>query len=419
MKNRLPILTLIIFMSGMINAQIRPYDRSGINLFEPQKKENVIYDGFRIKLGGSFTQSFQSLSHSNTSTADPGLVDIVPGFNTANANLYLDTYLADGVTLNMTLYLSSRHHNETWVKGGYLQLDKLPFIKSDFLDNIMNYTTIKVGHMEINYGDAHFRRSDNGNSIYNPFVENYIMDAFTTEIGAEINFSYNGFLALGAVTNGKIKGDILKGVEYQDASNGKSKPAFIGKLGFDKYIGDNTRLRLTGSAYYTAGSISNTLYGGDRAGSHYYGVMDANLATTTFTSGRFNPGFTDKVRSLMGNLLLKYKGLEWFTTLESSQGRSKTETEERKANQFATDLLYRFGRTDNFWLGGRYNVVKSELSGNDIKIDRFAFSGGWFITRNILTKLEYVSQKYDGFPLSDLRNGGKFNGIVLEAVIGF
>lgn len=273
--------------------------------------------------------------------------------------------------------------------------------------------------MEINYGDAHFRRSDNGNAIYNPFVENYIMDAFTTEIGAEIFAGYKNFLVMGGVTNGKIKGDISKGVEYTGASDGKSKPAFIGKLGFDKYITENTRLRITGSAYYTAGSIANTLYGGDRGGSHYFGVMDANLATTSFTSGRFNPGFSDKVRSFMGNLLVKHKGLEWFTTVESSKGRSKSETSERKANQFATDLVYRFGGSDNFWLGGRYNIVKSEFSGNDITIDRLAFSGGWFITKNIMTKLEYVKQNYDGFPQTDLRNGGKFNGIVLEAVIGF
>ena len=53
------------------------------------------------------------------------------------------------------------------------------------LKSIMKYTTLRVGHFEINYGDAHFRRSDNGNSMYNPFVGNYILDAFTTEIGAE------------------------------------------------------------------------------------------------------------------------------------------------------------------------------------------------------------------------------------------
>lgn len=114
----------------------------------------------------------------------------------------------------MTLYLSSRHHNETWVKGGYIQFDKLPFLKSALLDKVMEYTTIKVGHMEVNYGDAHFRRSDNGNSIYNPFVENYIMDEFATEIGAEIDVQSKGFLAVVAMTNGKIKGDIAKGVVY-------------------------------------------------------------------------------------------------------------------------------------------------------------------------------------------------------------
>ena len=50
----------------------------------------------------------------------------------------------------------------------------------------MQIATLRVGHFEINYGDAHFRRTDNGNAIYNPFVGNYIMDAFTTEIGGEV-----------------------------------------------------------------------------------------------------------------------------------------------------------------------------------------------------------------------------------------
>ncbi|MPN42676.1 hypothetical protein SDC9_190233 [bioreactor metagenome] len=36
-----------------------------------------------------------------------------------------------------------------------------------------------------------------------------------------------------------------------------------------------------------------------------------------------------------------------------------------------------------------------------------------------MTKLEYVTQSYDGFANTDIRNGGKFNGIVLEAVVGF
>ena len=52
---------------------------------------------------------------------------------TAQANLFTDVQLADGIRMNVTTYLSTRHHNEAWVKGGYIQFDKLPFVKSKFL----------------------------------------------------------------------------------------------------------------------------------------------------------------------------------------------------------------------------------------------------------------------------------------------
>ena len=74
------------------------------------------------------------------------------------------------------------------MKDGFLQIDESP-VEFAPLQAIMKIVTIKVGHMEINYGDAHFRRSDNGNALYNPFVGNYIMDAFTTEIGAPSTYS--------------------------------------------------------------------------------------------------------------------------------------------------------------------------------------------------------------------------------------
>jgi len=419
-------LTAILLFSSLTFGQIRSYSKTGLNEFETPKAENESFDKVRLKIGGNFTQSFQALSHSNTAdiVANPAaaLVKIGPGFNTAVANLNFDIHLAQGVYMNMALYLSSRHHNETWVKGGYIRFDELPFLKIDLLDEIMKYTTIKVGHMEVNYGDAHFRRSDNGNAMYNPFIENYILDAFATEIGAEVDLSYEGFLAALSVTNGQIKGNIAAYDPVVDASNGKQNPAFIAKLGYDKQLTEEFRARITGSIYHTAGSIGNTLYGGDRTGSHYYGVMDNAMATTIFTSGRFNPGFGDKVTSMMGNLFLKYGGLESFTTLETSSGRGRTEiTGERAAGQFATDLLYRFGNSENFWVGARYNVASARLAGYaaDVNIDRIAVSAGWYVTKNLMTKLEYVTQNYDGFATNDIRNGGKFSGIVLEAVVGF
>src|SRR4051812_28298605 len=154
----------------------RPVDKRGINVFEAPKNDAVPYTGFKLMLGGAFLQDFQSVDHSNTSTPvmnagvnQNELVDIGPGFNNAVANLYITAQLARGVSVHMTSYLSSRHHSETWVKDGYLQIDESP-INKPLLNSLMRYTTIKFGEMEINYGDSHFRRTDNGNGIYNPFV---------------------------------------------------------------------------------------------------------------------------------------------------------------------------------------------------------------------------------------------------------
>lgn len=427
MKKILFSFVTVMLMSSVATAQVRAYSQDGVNEFETPKAEIEPFEKVKLKIGGNFNQSFQALSHSNTSspvTDANTLIPIGPGFNTATANLYFDVNLAEGVYMNMALYLSSRHHNETWVKGGFIRFDKLPFLNIDLLDQVMKYTTIKVGHMEINYGDAHFRRSDNGNAMYNPFVENYILDAFTTEIGAEINVAHNGFLASASMTNGMINGRPLVLPEVPGISDGKANPAFIGKVGYDNQLTDDLRVRLTGSIYYTSGSNSNTLYGGDRAGSHYYGVMDNALTTSTFTSGRLNPGFGDKVTAMMGNLFVKYGGLESFTTIESANGRGRTEVipadGERGANQFATELLYRFGKKENYWIGARYNVANALLANTDnVTIDRIAVSAGWFVTKNLMTKLEYVTQNYNGFRATDIRNGGQFSGLALQAVVGF
>lgn len=391
----------------------RPYDHRGINIFETGKADTVNFEGIKVRLGGGFAQQFQALKHSNTSPANP-LIEIGSGFNLATANLNLDVALADGIRLNLITYLSSRHHPETWVKGGFIQVDKVGFLNSPTLDKIFENVTLKVGHMEINYGDAHFRRTDNANAFYNPFVGNYIMDAFTTEIGAEVIYQNNGFLAVGSVTGGEIQG----GVTNPDAR----ELSFIGKLGYDKQVEDHVRLRLTGSIYHTAGSSRNTLYAGDRTGSRYYLVVEPEGATTAanFTSGRFNPGQTDNITAMVLNPFVKIGGFEFFGNLEQSKGKAADEPQDRKWNQVGADVVYRFGNSENFYLAGRYNKVSGEMQdGSEPTIDRVQVGGGWFVTKNILAKLEYVNQNYNDFAAMDVRNGGKFNGLMIEGVIAF
>jgi hypothetical protein len=417
---------------------IRPYDKKGLHVFETDKSDlKKKYEGRRIHLGAGFTMQFQSLQHENPgainnhSKGANHLFPITPGFMTSQANLYIDVQLMEGITMNLTNYMSSRHHNEFWVKGGYLQIDKFPF-KGQIWDQLSEIITVKAGHMEINYGDAHFRRPDGGQTMHSPFMEGNIMDAFATEIGAEVYAKKNGWLGMVGVSNGMIKGSVDSAATNADGTTSKN-PSIYFKGGYDTQVNEDLRLRLTGSYYHNGGSNGSnlTLYSGDRTGSNYQNIMeqgynpDGSLKgyTNMYTSGRFNPNFTGKIDAVMINAFAKYKGAEIFGTYEISNGHSKAQTEARQATQFAIEGIYRFGKNENLYGGLKYNVVNAEMpigtAIQDIQVDRMAIAGGWFISQNILVKAEYVNQKYKDFPQTDFRSQGKFNGVVLEAAISF
>jgi len=476
MKKSIFTVAAALLVSSTMFAQLRATDQTGINVFETPKTDTQ-FTGPKVDFGASISMPYIALTQSNAVTnQDPNtntqaLFKNSPNFALSMANLYLNSYLADGVTLNVTLYLASKHHNETWVKGGYIQFDKVPFIKLDFLDNIMKYTTLKVGQMDVNYGDAHFRRSDGGNAIYNPFMENYIMDEFATEIGAEADVNYNGIIGVASITNGNLNPSLAfldTAFVSSKTTTPFSKPyafasghnaSLIAKIGYDKQFNDKFRARITGSIYTNSGCLSNTLFGGDRTGSNYSAVMyNAAPGTGSAFNGRFNPGFSDKITTFMGNLFLKYKPIDWlavesFTTIESASGRSSNNYEkgDRKASQWASDLVFRFGKNENFFAGVRYNDVKATVAGAlavnastvyslnpatgvvapkttpaqaavapyAIDINRLAVSAGWYVTKNIMAKVEYAKQQYSGFPTGNIYDGAKFSGLSGEAVISF
>ncbi|MEQ1834293.1 MAG: hypothetical protein ABL977_14690, partial [Candidatus Eisenbacteria bacterium] len=81
------------------------------------------------------------------------LTEIGNGFSTAMANMYVNVQLAKGVRVALTSYLSSRNHNETWVKDGYIMIDESPWDVPLF-NTLLQYVTLKVGHFELNYGDS-------------------------------------------------------------------------------------------------------------------------------------------------------------------------------------------------------------------------------------------------------------------------
>ncbi len=419
MKQILFAFIALFLLNGQLMAQNelqywRPNNQDGLNVFEDSKSDTVKFDGFKVRVGGDFALQFQGLDHSTASTDT--LYELVSNINLPTANLNLDVQLADGVRMHLRTYLSSRHHNEAYVKGGYIQMDNLNFLYDGLLEGLMNVTSIRIGMDEFNYGDAHFRRTDNARAIFNPFVGNFIMDAFSTEAFGEVTVLTNGFVGVVGVTNGKLNQNVTVNTRY----NYDNALSFYGKLGYDSQLNHDLRVRLTGSWYLNQGlSTGSYLYGGDRSGARYYSVMVVDGEADVFTSGRFNPGFK-QITAIQINPFIKFKGLEVFGIYEIALGGEADG--DGSFTQLAAEALYRFGGNEQFYLGGRFNQVsgKQTDAAESISINRVNVGGGWFLTKNIVAKAEYVQQNYsgDGYAGSTFEEG-KFNGVMIEAAISF
>lgn len=396
----------------------RPINQCGLNIFETSKFNNdVPFDGFKVDWSGGFTQEVQFLKHSNDPTPPAALEHIGWGFGRASANAYMHAQLADGIRMQLSVYLSSRHHTETWVKDGYVQMDKSPIDLGPFNVLWERFVTLKVGHMEVNYGDAHFRRTDNGNGMYNPFVENYLIDAFATEVGAEAYLHpTENVMLMGAITGGEIRGSVQ--------NRAQSNLAFIWKAAYDNQVNDDLRVRMSFSNYINNESPANTLFRGDRAGSHYWCVLEAegcDVVSDAF-SARVNPDFRNKVRAYQFNPFVKYRGLELFGVVEHAMGARYPYDGggSRTFNQYAVDAIYRF-MDDKMYGGVRYNYVDAHLRGYDgrVSVNRFAVGGGWFPLPYLLLKGEFVRQEHCDYPVDDRLHDAQFHGIVVQAALGF
>jgi hypothetical protein len=211
-----------------------------------------------------------------------------------------------------------------------------------------------------------------------------------------------------------------------------NKPSFYGKLGFDKQLDQDLRIRLTGSIYTNQGTTTGTwLYGGDRAGARYYNVMHTQPDAMGNTEGgefegRYNARFK-KITAVQFNPFIKFRGLEVFGIYELASGSNELTSsgepdKEGAFTQLAVDLVYRFGQTGKFYIAGRYNSVQGkqvESAVEDLKINRINVGGGWFLSKNIVMKLEYVKQQYTGDAWTGRFGGAQFDGVNIESAISF
>jgi hypothetical protein len=335
------------------------------------------------------------------------------------------------------------------MKDGYFLVDGSPF-ENEALDALFEHLTLKVGHFEVNYGDQHFRRTDNGQAMFNPLIGNFILDAFTTEIGAEAYWRQRGFLLMGGLTGGEVHGQVT--------APERRSPAYLAKIGWDGRLFDDgaapayderserprrrgrwirrdrddrrrirepggVRVRLTASTYGSSRSSNNTLFTGDRAGSPYYDVLEPAGSTeqSNAWSGNVRPGFANAVHAYVVNPFIQWRGLELFGNIETATGKANAEPRKRTVRQLVGEGTFRFAPRRQLYVSARYDRVSGRLASiaNDISVDRWQAGGGWFVTPLVLAKAEWVDQRYHDFPATDIRNGGRFNGFMVTGTIAF
>jgi hypothetical protein len=428
--------------------------------FEQPKIDPTAFKEVKVNIGADFAIQYQALDHHADGA---NLINLGSNFNLPTANLNLNTDLAPGIKVNLVTYLSARHHNESWVKGGYLVIDNMPFLPGS--DAFMKYLTITAGVMQPNVGDQMYRRSDNGNVINNVFVGNYVMDDMTTNTGVEFLFRNNGIIAMVGANSGNLKPAL--GGTHKEYRPSTSKPdslvydeynlvdelAYVWKLGIDKQVNEDLRIRAALSGSICSQTHSTTLHSGDRTGSRYYLVMNTQATdgsdfdiTKNHLSGNFGPASGVNDNTIVANIFGQYKGFEIFGTYEKSTGdvRKSTTTPVTPTaiyydvpydfTQIAIEGVYRFGKQRQWQLGARYNTVsdagtsdealakasiesgKTDVA-KDLTVNRLQLAAGWYMTKNVVTKIEYVDQNYVNWKKYG-ENAG-FEGVMLEAAISF
>ncbi|MDA3853315.1 MAG: hypothetical protein PF444_03630 [Bacteroidales bacterium] len=280
-------------------------------------------------------------------------------------------------------------------------MDDLPFLP--IAKDVMQYVTIKAGVMNPNYGDAHFFRSNNGDIKNNPFVGNWIMDNYTTNPGMEVLVRKDGLMAMVGLNNGRMN--------YGRGNDIGEDLVYNWKVGYDNEIIENLRVRATLSGYHVGeGHSGSTVWDGDRAGARYYNVMQAGK-DDNFRSGRWSPGSGQtEMNSYQANIFVKFHDLEVFGIYEDMKGVKRSA--DQHFTQTAIQAIYRLG---DFYVGTRLNKVDDN---DQSSVTRVNVGGGWNMLDNLLIKLDYVSQKYDG-PAHISQGGGQFDGIVVEAALSF
>lgn len=357
------------------------------------------------------------------------LAKLEPGFQNAFGDLGFIGKFGKNQEIEVVfdMYLSSRNHpSTTYGNEGYIVIHGVPenLQGLKFLKPILQKVDLKAGHMLVDFGDALQHRSNNAIVQKNPLIGNFVVDPNIVSIGMQASTKPGQRLGwLVGVSNGTTTEDWNAGRGF--ALNGKLIAYPFKSLRTSlSYIAANE----SDNATKAAGGSAIQMFSGNRSGERYAGVLGGGQAPggvfpqagENFSAAQFDVTFDKDA------FPIKVYGHLGRTKDKDINGTAAGEPEE-EWNYYAGDVVYKL--TPTIYAAARYSGANTDMlngRATDGKVTRIQVGGGLWITKNMLMKIEYVTQKYRGFAQGDMVNNGvqawrnpEFSGFVSEVSFSF
>lgn len=403
-----------------------------VQQFEPEKDTSAFKGKPEVSFNTDLTFNYQGLSqeYNLPNPASTREVGLQSGLSLPQANFDINAKVMSGFNVKLETMLSSHHHNETYVKGGYATIDNLDFIAPGFASDLMRNMTIKVGVDDINFGDDQYRRSDNADVMRNPFVHNMAVESYMQAPHIEVYYRIPAIssLVMVGITNGQVNPD---DVTNTDAGSGSSnRPAGYAKFAFDNQLTDDLRIRVSESLFTVSHTNKgSSFYSGDKAGTVSRKVFDSDTwdgSKWVNNDGDFGAlwnamgGFSDLTVSKT-HFFTRYVDTELYAMLELADG-ADAKDKDMKMTHYTVDLVQRFSN-DKFWVAGRYenatvDYYKTNFNNKEAELTQWQLGLGWFLSKNAVAKLEYINQKREN-NAAYVDGTAEFKGYMISTALSF
>jgi hypothetical protein len=377
-------------------------------------------DGMQVFMGFQAEMRAQDLVHADVYDGGERQLSLSPGFQTPFGDLSFLACFDDVMDVYYDLYLASRpHQSTTYGHEGFIILHRMPgsLAENSLIQGFFNIADVKVGAFDIDFGDSRYRRSNNARVQFNPLIGNPVVDPESDEIGVEVYSKPTRLNWLVSLTGGTTTGKV-------DRHNGYG---VHGKL-WSEVIPD---LRAALSGYRadhsaSVGGDKSFLFSNSRSGGPYDSVINDGDAP-----GQILPANGKDVTALQGDLTWNHWPYEVYGNIGWTQDTDTNGPDPGSPTESwyyaAAEGVYHL--TPNLYAAARYSGAFAgkinDLSSDGV-VHRIQVGGGYWLTRTMLVKGEYVYEWYDDFRPAEGQVGGidawrgpSFNGVIFEASFSF